>query len=231
MGRFLLRARDESGLTLIELAITMALLAVITVPAMNFMISTQRAERISNEATQQQQAARVAIDQFARWMRQADYPQGHTYQDSQIFLSATDMDVTFYSDTDHNGINDKIRYWLDTSTASLMRTITVPDCSISPCSYIDSNAVATTATVVQNVRNNNLTACSSSGSQPLFTYYSKDPGTGGVYPSPIATPIADINYLVDIYYVKLSVVVDVTPGKSPTCQTLTTTVQLRNWRG
>ena len=224
------RARDESGLTLVELAVTMALLGVILVPAMNFMISTQKAEKIANDATQQQQSARLAIEQFTRWMREADYPQGHTYQDSQIFRAASDMDVTFYSDVDGSGINEKIRYWLDTSTSQIMRTVTQPDCSISPCSYTDQNIVASTVPVIQYVRNNDLSACSSSGSMPLFTYYKQDPGTLGVYPSPLATPVGDINDLIDIYYVKISVVVDVTPGKSPTCQTLTTSVQIRNWK-
>jgi Tfp pilus assembly protein PilW len=231
MGRLLQRMRGESGLTLVELCITMSLLAVVTVPAMNFMIGTQRAERIANEATQQQQGARLAIEQLTRWLRQADYPQGHTYQDSQIFLSANDSDLTFFSDVDDSGINEMVRYWLDSSTASLKRTITVPDCSISPCSYIDANAVATTVTVIQNVRNADLTACSSSGSSPVFTYYKRDPGTLGVYPTPIPTPVGNINDLVDIYYVKVNIVVDVTPGKTPTCQTLTTTVQIRNWKG
>src|SRR5206468_5806694 len=78
--------RDERGLSLVEMTIAMALLAVIVVPAMNFLISTQRTEKIANEATQQQQAARLAIDQFTRQLREAGYPEGHGYQDSQIFL-------------------------------------------------------------------------------------------------------------------------------------------------
>jgi hypothetical protein len=200
-------------------------------PALAFLVSSQKQQVQSDESTQQQQDARLAIDRFTRELREAGYPDGHTYQDSQIFLAANENDVTFYSDTDNDRTNEKIRYYLDTSTHQLMRSVTEPDCSVSPCSYVAVTAVTTTSPVIPNVRNDNLTGCSGTGSQPTFTYFKKDTGTGGLYPTPIPTPVGDINDLVDIYYLKLVTVVDVTPGKAPTCQTLSTAVQLRNWKG
>jgi prepilin-type N-terminal cleavage/methylation domain-containing protein len=223
-----LRLASQAGMTLTELMVTLSLLGIVLVPAFTFLFSAQRGQRTASEAVQQQQDARIGLEQFSRSLREGTFPQGYDYTESSIFYSALDYDVTFYSDVDNDGIAEQIHYWLDTTTQQVMRTEVNPDCTQDPCTYLTQNgATATTGTVLSNVRNNDLSACSGqSGSTPLFSYSTI---TGGI-PTPVPTPGGNVDALVDINYVKMTVVVDVTPGKSPTCQTITTTVSLRNWR-
>ncbi|HEX9375096.1 MAG TPA: hypothetical protein VGB19_02490 [Actinomycetota bacterium] len=222
------RAGAEHGTTLAELMIVIMLLGLVVAPAVTFLISSQRNEKTVSDSVQQQQDARLALEQFSRALRESSYPQGLTYSQSSLFDAAADNDVTFYTDIDTDGIIEKVRYWLDSGNAQILRTVTDPDCTQSPCSY-GATATATTTTVITNVRNADLTACQGqSGTQALFLYYSVDRGTGA---QNAISSGGTINNLVDINYVKMTVVVDITPGKSPTCQTLETAVSLRNWRG
>jgi Tfp pilus assembly protein PilW len=220
------RARDERGTTLAELMIVVLLLGMIVAPAAMFLTSSQRNQRVVDESVRQQQDARIALDSWARAIREAGYPAGLNYTSSSLFQSASDNDVSFYSDIDNDGISEKVRYYL--SGASVMRSVTNPDCNQNPCSYGDTATVAT-KTVLSSIRNGDLSACSGqSGTKPIFTYYSVDHGTGAQTQMPSGGSVSN---LVDISFVKMTAVVDITPGKSPTCQTLETAVSLRNWRG
>ena len=60
---------------------------------------------------------------LSRAMREGSYPDGHTWNDSSIFMSAADNDVTFYADVNNDGIPDLVHFWLDTSTNSVVSTI------------------------------------------------------------------------------------------------------------
>ena len=220
------RAREEHGTTLAELMIVVLLLGIVVAPAALFLISSQRNQRVVDESVRQQQEARIALDLFGRSMREASYPAGLNYSQSSLFDAASDNDVTFYSDNDNDGVTERVRYYL--SGVSVLRKVTNPDCTQVPCSYGDT-ATVTTKTLLGSVRNTDLTACSGqSGSKPLFTYYAVDKGTGALTQMPSG---GSVDNLVDISYVKMTVVVDITPGKSPTCQTLDAAVSLRNWRG
>jgi type II secretory pathway pseudopilin PulG len=223
------RIRSERGTTLTELAIVVALLGVVVAPAYMFLVSSQRNQRVVDESVQQQQTARVALETFSRSLREATFPQGYNYSESSLFSAAASMDVSFYSDFGNDGVVDRIRYFLDSANSRVQRTVTEPDCSGTPCSY-GPTATSSTSTVVENVRNADLSACSGgSGSQKLFQYYSVNRSSGA--PSEITSSVGVLYNLVDINYVKMTVVVDITPGKSPTCQSIDTAVSLRNWRG
>ena len=90
----------------------------------------------------------------------------------------------------------------------------------------------TTRPIIENVRNVAPSAsCTnySGGAQPLFTYYTVDRGTGAQ--TPVSISGVFVNSLVDISFVQITAIVDITPGQSPTCQNIRTSVSLRNWRG
>jgi type II secretory pathway component PulJ len=222
------RARVEGGFTVIELTVAFALLGVIVVPAFVYLSSTQHSERVVSEAVRQQQDSRVALNAFARAIRESDYPDGYTYSSSSIFVAASSNDVTFYSDLNNDGVPDMVRYWLDGT--NINRTETRPDCSSHPCDYFGAGAVTSTTVMVENARNPNPAQCGKpplTPPVPLFSYYKADKGTGSLTQiSPISA-----NDLVDINYVVLAVLIDITTTKSPVCQTLTTSVSPRNWRG
>lgn len=223
------RLRGEHGTSLMEVTMAAALLAMVVGPAAMFLASTQRSEKIVEDASRQQGDARVALEALSRSLREGGYAQGLDYSSSSVFSYAADNEVTFYSDVDNDNVTEKVRYWLDTTTSVFNRTVIEPSCAVNPCDYTSSAATSTTSPLLPNVRNADATACSQGGIRPLFVYYRVDRGNG--VPTLIPTPISVVNDLVDISYVKTNVVVDITPGKSPTCQALETAVSLRNWRG
>lgn len=220
---------SDAGMTLIELMIVTALLSVVIVATMGFLVSSQRSERTVREATRQQAEARVALDALTRTARGATYPQGYTYNDSSIVAAADKFEVSYYSDIDGDGLVDKVRYYLDTSSGELRLESFAPNCSASPCTY--PSTPTRTRVVVDNVRNADMSSCGQpAGSQaPVFRFYKAQRGTGTL--TEIATPTAIYDQLVDISFFKVNLALDITPGRSPVCQDVTTSVNIRNWRG
>jgi hypothetical protein len=234
------RDDDEAGITLLEVTITMALLSLVTVPAAMWLTTMQRSDLFVRDASRQLADSRLAVEAMSRTMRRATYAYGHSYNDSSIFHSAGDYNVTFYVDTNNDGIADKVSYDYDDATRSIRKTTTVPACAIDAatgrlaCDY--ATGTVTKAVVVANVRNYDPGGCSAMTKSPVFSYYKVDRGTG--QPTRLASSVGaltpgatDMNDLVDIAYVQFQVIVDVSPGRGPNCNELKTAVQLRNWRG
>jgi type II secretory pathway pseudopilin PulG len=215
------RLRDDRGVTLIELALVILLLTITAGAAFNFLFATQRHEaRISN-ATQQDQAARTGMERVARALREARYPQGMDYTNSAIFEAGGTLDTTFYSDANNDDLAERTRIYLVGTT--LYKSYVVPNCTTTPCGYPGA-AVATK--IIDDVKNGIATACGRTSTKPMFTYYKKIAGGG----SQEANPGANINEIVDIFQVKITLQVQKSSVNAPACQTLETTVQLRNWR-
>jgi len=221
-------ADGERGVTLVELMVATGILMVAVVPAFTFLSAQQRTANILEQTARQQQQARYGLSVFGRSIRGAGYPAGYSYIDSSMFNYAATSDVSVYSDVNNDHTTELVRYWLDTTTHKVMRSVTGPDCASPPCDYT-AGLWTKTAPLVSDVRNNSTAGCgATSPPTPLFAYFTVDPGTGAQ--TPIATPGGNVNNLVDINYVSLALVVDVTPGRSPTFQCLKSGVQLRNWR-
>ena len=215
-------------MSLIELMVATSLLAVVLPAAFMFVLSASRNERVVTETTQQQHTARLALESFSRVMRKATYPQGYDYTASSIFVAAASEDVTFYSDVDQDAITERVRYRLVAGSDEVERTVVEPNCDSLPCSYSGAGTTTTTGVVWEHVRNQDPEACNTPPDDPrLFRYYTVDRGTGAQTEISGST----INDLVDISFVQITVVADITPQESPTCQTLGTGVSLRNWRG
>ena len=71
MGRYLSHLRDERGITLAELAVTLALFGLIMTGVMMTWSKTQQAYFVGSEAAEAQQNVRAAIDFMVREMRAA----------------------------------------------------------------------------------------------------------------------------------------------------------------
>ena len=61
----------------------------------------------------------------------------------------------------------------------------------------------------------------------VFTYWSYDPGTGGLVPSEGTTDLVDPSRIVEV---GITLLVDLNPGKAPNYMDLSTKVQPRNVR-
>ena len=79
---------NEAGFTLLEIMIALALLTLIVVPATTFMLNMQKSEKVVRDSTLQQANARIALERVSRAMREGSYPDGHTWNDSSIFMRA-----------------------------------------------------------------------------------------------------------------------------------------------
>lgn len=221
---------DEEGFTLLEVLTAATLMSVAVTMTLAFLTSTQRSEIVVQEANQQLQENRGAMERISRSLRDASFADGLSADNSSIFVAAADDDVTFYSDVNNDGVTEKIRYFLVGS--SLKRSVTPADCSASPCSY-PTTTTPETVELVGYVRNATPGTCGSAytgtGPKATFKYYRVDRGTGAL--TAVPTPTTAIADLVDISFVRVEILVDITPDKAPTCSSLNMSIALRNWRG
>src|SRR5215510_12400294 len=123
---------NDQGFSLIELLIALLLLVIIA--GAIFQVIALTVERSSAEQSKldMNQEAREFMDQMARDLRLAGYPNPRNY--SQDMLTTTPMandehvavglvkitptELWFEGDVDNSGIVSVIHYWLDTSTAN-----------------------------------------------------------------------------------------------------------------
>ncbi len=117
---------------------------------------------------------------------------------------ATATAFTFYSDIDNDGLKEKIRYFL--SGTSFQKGVIKP--TGSPLSYNPANEKI--STLVDKLANS-----------ILFEYYDRNyDGTGAALSSPINIP--------SIRLLKVTIVLDGDPNRSPTPMTFSTQISIRN---
>lgn len=118
--------------------------------------------------------------------------------------SASATSFTFYSDIDNDNLKEKVRYFL--SGTSFQKGVIKP--SGSPLTYNPANE--TISTLVDKLANS-----------LLFEYYDRNyDGTTVPLSSPVNIPA--------IRLVKITIVLDKDPNKSPTFMTFSTQVSIRN---
>jgi type II secretory pathway component PulJ len=215
------RPTGEGGQTLVELSIVVGLLGIVLVPIFMFMFSVQRGEARISHANTQDTGARLAVERLSRALREANYPEGHDYTDSALFDTIGATDLRMYGDSDNDGSREKSRFYLTGKT--LYKMPCNPTCTAAEALVNPGNPLIT------DVQNGIAGTCgrASGVTQPMFTYYSKD--LGGGPPIPV-DPTTDIDKIVDIYQVTVNIQVREGSVNAPACQTLVTTVQLRNKR-
>ncbi len=113
---------------------------------------------------------------------------------------------TFFTDIDDDGLKERVRYFVDGTT--LKKGVISP--TGNPIQYVTANEKITE--LVHNLRN---------GVIPIFTYY--DSNYNGVTPA-LVQPVL----ITSIRLVKITMIVDVDPNRSPVPVTITTQMSLRN---
>ncbi len=121
--------------------------------------------------------------------------------------SATPSNLIFYSDVDNNGIREKVRYFI--SGTNLKRGVVTP--TGSPLVYDDTQEKLSTI----------ISGFVSSSTLPLFQYY---PSSYAGTSSPLTVPV-DIS---SIRLVKVAVIIDKDPNRSPISIITTSQVSVRN---
>jgi prepilin-type N-terminal cleavage/methylation domain-containing protein len=156
--------RAESGLSLIELMVTILVAGIMAAAILGVFVTTLRTFSTGQVRMQNQDDARLALSQMSRYLRMASASEtyrGMTTTQSDAIEVAAPQDLVFYADLDGDGIVEKARYYL--SGTSLRMQTAEPNMAASPPTY--PTAFSTTGEVIrEGVRN---------GSTALFHYYRK----------------------------------------------------------
>lgn len=190
------------GITLAELVISVAILSVLAYTISIFQRDIFSLNFSAQNSLSAQLDARHVLKQMIAELREASPSSLGGYP---IALASTSA-LTFYTDTNNDGIKERIRYFMSGTT--LRRGQLTP--TGSPLVYVEANEKLTS--VISNVAN---------ATTSIFTYY---PSTFVGTTSPLTQPVTIAN----IRMIKITVVIEKDPNKSPVPLIVTTAVALRN---
>ncbi len=191
------------GMTMIEIVVSVGILALIMVAVSSFQVSVLRNNKYANDSLQSAQDARAILKTIVKELRSAKPGNNGSYPISQAATSS----ITFYSDTDADGLQEQIRYFLLSNT--LKRGSIKP--TGSPLIYNSANE--TFKILASSVKN---TASSS-----LFEYYNNVYATTSVaLTQPVTTSAVRL--------VKVNLLIDADPNRSPVPRLYVGQVTLRN---
>lgn len=157
----------KSGFTLIEVIVAVGIFALVMVSIGMLFLSLYRKQGTDVAMIQRTHDANKVIDMISSEIRKANRAENGNF----VIANAGANSLTFYSDTDNDGLTEKITYALN--GADLKKTVIEPGASST------YSGTGTTITVCSGVRNG-----------IIFTYYgSAYTGTG----SPMAAPIQVAN--------------------------------------
>ena len=191
------------GFTLIEVVIVIAIFATIFTVIASFGQNTSLLSNLINKSLQAEQDLKQTFQILVTEIRSA----GPSSLGAYPIESAATGSIAFFSDIDEDGIFERVRYFVGTST--LQKGVIKP--TGNPLVY------ATSSEVLKTMVNYLLIATST------FEYYDSN-YTGSE--APLSTPI-DVT---KIRIVKVTVTADVNPGTAPKPVTFTNTIDVRNLR-
>lgn len=193
----------NNGLVLIELLISIFILTIIIWAVSLFQRDIFSLSFSAQNNLSAQLDARHLLKQFNAELREASQSSLGAYPIALASSSA----ITFYSDINNDGLKERIRYFL--SGSNLNRGVLSP--SGSPLVYNSANEKI--SLVVADIRN--------SSTSPIFQYYNTNyTGSGSALSQPV-----DVN---SVRMVKMNVVIDKDPNKSPNPISVETKVSIRN---
>jgi hypothetical protein len=191
-----------TGVTLIELLVVVVILFVISFAFGKFQKDIFASNDEYTHRLYAEQEARTSLKNLIAELRSAE--QSNT-GDYPIILASSSA-ITFFSDIDGDGLQERIRYYLDGTT--LHKAVLKP--TGSPYSYIESNE--TNSYEINNVV--------TPGGQ-IFSYYDRNyTGTSSALSFPVN--------ISSIRLVKVNITIDANPTRSPEPITFESQVTIRN---
>lgn len=190
----------KTGFTLLETIVYIAISAIVLLAITNAIISFYQSNRYTLEQMSQLDSARKGVSALVTGIREATYSDLGSYPIEAVATSS----ITFYADIDNDGVIERVRYFL--SGGNFNKGIITP--SGSPLSYVPGTEVVTT--LAEYIRN-------AEQAVNMFTYYDTN---GALMSAPIT--------LIDIRYVKITLVVNVNPATMPNEFTLRSSATIRN---
>jgi len=193
----------KKGFSLAEIIVVIGILGIIMIAISNFQKDVFVYNKYAQESLSAAQDARNVLKVMVKEIRTASPGSDGSYA---ITTAATNT-IAFFADTDADGLKEKIRYYIATTT--LMKGNIKP--TGNPLTYNSANEIFTT--LAYNVKNATTT--------PLFEYY--DNAYAGTS-SPLTQPLVISN----VRLVKINLMIDSDPNRSPVVRTYTSQVSIRN---
>ena len=193
----------KSGFSLAELLISVAILSMVTYSLSLFQRDVFSLNFTLQNSLNAQLDARHLIKVMVTELRKTTQSSTGVY----AIELASSTGITFYSDINNNGSIDKVRYYLNGST--IKKGVIIP--TGNPLTYNPANE--TTTTIINSVV--------ASSTLPIFQYY---PSTYDGTTAPLTMP-PDIP---SIRLIKVTIIIDKDPNKSPSPIVVTSSVSLRN---
>ena len=197
------KLNNKKGFTILEILVAIAIFTLIIVVVSTFQSNVIIYNKYSSDYMQSAQDARSILRIVIRELRSAKPGNNGSYPIAQVSTSS----ITFYSDTNADGLQEKIRYFLSTTT--LIKGYIKP--TGSPLTYNSSQEVL--STLAYNIKNSTSTS--------MFEYFDNTyNGTSSAMTYPIN--------LANIRLVKINLMIDSDPNRSPIPRLYTSEVMLRN---
>jgi prepilin-type N-terminal cleavage/methylation domain-containing protein len=192
----------NKGFTLMEILVTIAIFSLIMIAIGTFARNTFYYNNIFSNGLTSYDEANKLLQPIASEIRSASPSSLGAYN----IESATDTSFVFFTDTNNDGLKERVRYFL--SGTALRRGVIAP--TGSPLKYLTANEVI--KDIVPNLKN---------GTTAIFTYY--DTNYNGST-APMTQPVS----ITTIRLVKITLIIDIDPNRSPIPVTISTQVSLRN---
>ncbi len=202
--------KRRAGFSLFEVLLVMALFSSTLFVVIRFRSNLDLLQNIVNQKLQSRQDIDQAFQRLVTDIRSA----GPSSLGGYAIEAAATSSLTFYSDIDKDGIFERVRYFLASSTSAtttLQRGIVEP--AGNPLVYATSTEIV--ATAAANVVNTSTVQ--------LFAYYDAN-YTGSE--APLSVPITTTA----VRLVKISLLADVNPNTAPVSTLFSDMVSIRNLR-
>lgn len=191
------------GFSLAEIVVVVGITGLIMAAISSFQVNIINNNKYSMDSLSSAQDARSILRTMAKELRSAS-PGGNG---SFTIVQAATNTISFFSDIDGNGTKEQVRYFVTSTT--LKKGLIAP--TGSPLTYVPANEVI--STLAYNVKNN--------ATSSFFEYYDNTyAGTS----SPLVQPVN----VTQVRLVKINLIIDADPNKSPIPRTYTSQVSLRN---
>jgi prepilin-type N-terminal cleavage/methylation domain-containing protein len=190
----------QRGFTMIETIITIAVFAIIIITLTTSVIYFYRANSYSLEQSFAIESGQDGVGRITQDLREMTYSDVGSYP----IVSIKPNEITFYANIDTDPGIEKVHYYL-------LNEILYRDTSnatSSPLKYPDTPDV--TATVARYVRNVER-------GESIFTYFATD-----------GSEVTDLDRIADVHFVRLNLIVNVSPERLPNEFGIRSSAALRN---
>ncbi|MEQ1499918.1 MAG: prepilin-type N-terminal cleavage/methylation domain-containing protein [Parcubacteria group bacterium] len=197
------KQNTKKGFTVVELLVAISIMMLLLLVVSNFQKDIFSLNTNLQNNLNAQLDARHLIKVMVTELRKTSQSSLGSYP----IEVASSTGITFYSDVGNNGSIDKVRYFLSGNT--IRRGVITP--TGNPLVYNSGSEVLTTI----------MNSVVSSSTLPIFQYYSSAyDGTN----ASLATPVD----IASIRLVKINIIIDKDPNRSPVQLVVTSNVTLRN---